>query len=240
MPVRGYRLASRALAWEGGERRASLAGPGGEFLDYRPYHPGDEPRHVDWNVYARSGRLYTRQYRAERSTRVYLALDESASMRPKEEGARSVARMLRDFARSDTWHERRLPDLATGLPTLARDKPGLVLLVSDGLEPLPGIRTALLSLASRGFDLSFLQVLSRDDVEPPPGPWRLRDAEGAGEREVDDGARRTYLQRLQRHLEGLAATTKAIGLRHAQVMVPATNAEVWHKLRRAGILERGS
>jgi uncharacterized protein (DUF58 family) len=240
VPVRGYRLASRALAWEGGERRASLAGPGGEFLDYRPYNPGDEPRHVDWNVYARSGRLYTRQYRAERSTRVYLALDESASMSSKREGAAAVARMLRDFARSDTWHERPLANLFEGLPRLARDKPGLVLLVSDGLEPLPGIRSALLTLATRGFDLSFVQVLSRDDLEPPPGPWRLRDAEGAGEREVDDGARRTYLRRLEHHLEGLAATTKAIGLRHARLTVGASRAEVWQKLRRAGILEKGA
>lgn len=241
MVPRGFRLASRAVSHEGGERRASLAGSGGEFMDYRSYEPGDEPRHVDWNVYARSGRLFTRQYRAERAARVYLALDSSGSMSgTKLEGARGVARFLRSFARSDAWRERSFPGLAAGLPPLALEKPGLVLLVSDGLEPLAPVRDGLLGLARRGFDLSFVQVLSADDLDPPPGPWRVRDAEGAGEREVGDRARRAYLERLERHLEALAATLRGLGFRHARLRDDAARAEAWARLRRAGILERGA
>ena len=115
-----------------------------------------------------------------------------------------------------------------------------MLLVSDGLEPLGPVRDGLLALVRRGFDLSFVQVLSGDDLDPPPGPWRVRDAEGAGEREVGDAARRAYLLRLERHLESLAATLRGLGYRHARLRDDATRAEAWASLRRAGILERGA
>lgn len=75
-----YGLASRALAREGGERSSTEAGQSVEFHDYRAYQPGDELRYVDWRVYARTGRLYTRLYQAERSVRLHLVLDNSASM----------------------------------------------------------------------------------------------------------------------------------------------------------------
>jgi hypothetical protein len=128
--------------------------------------------------------------------------------------------------------------LKDGLPRLALEKPGLVLLVSDGLEPLPGIRSALAALSARGFDLSFVQLLSKDDLEPPSGAWRIADAESAGQREVDDAARRLYLDRLARHLEGLAGLLRASGLRHAQLR-GADLGEAFARLRRARILERG-
>ncbi len=75
-----YGLASRALAREGGERSSTEAGQSVEFHDYRAYQPGDELRYVDWRVYARTGRLYTRLYQAERSVRLHLVLDNSPSM----------------------------------------------------------------------------------------------------------------------------------------------------------------
>lgn len=75
-----YALASRAVAHVGGDRRATEAGQSVEFHDFREYQPGDELRYVDWRVYARTGRLYTRLYEAERSVRLHLLLDESASM----------------------------------------------------------------------------------------------------------------------------------------------------------------
>ena len=240
MTLRGYRLASRANALEGGDRRAGRPGAGGEFMDYRPYEPGDEPRHVDWNVYARTGRLFTRQYHAERSSRVYGVLDRSKSMQDKLESSLNILRFLRGFARTDTWLERDLDGLAGGLSRLALERPGLVLLITDGLEPVQGVRTGLVDLTSRDFDVSVIQVLSEDDLNPPEGPWRVRDAEDALEREVDDAARRVYLNRLARHLESFAALTRALGLRHTQVRSDATIPEVWSRLRRAGILERGS
>lgn len=51
-----------------------------EFAEYRMYTPGDDLRHVDWNVYARTDRCYLKRYRGETNTLVTVMLDASASM----------------------------------------------------------------------------------------------------------------------------------------------------------------
>ena len=91
-----YTLASRALSRTSGERLASEAGQSVEFHDFRPYGPGDELRYVDWKVYGRTGRLYTRLYQAERNIAVHILLDSSPSMTlgNKLPYARIVAQLL--------------------------------------------------------------------------------------------------------------------------------------------------
>src|ERR1700733_15306197 len=51
-----------------------------EFAEYRAYTPGDDLRHVDWNVFARSERVYLKRYRGETNTQLLILLDTSASM----------------------------------------------------------------------------------------------------------------------------------------------------------------
>ncbi|HUU82479.1 MAG TPA: DUF58 domain-containing protein [Phycisphaerae bacterium] len=51
-----------------------------EFADHRPYSPGDEPRHIDWRVYAKSNRFYVKEYEVETNVRTHLLLDCSGSM----------------------------------------------------------------------------------------------------------------------------------------------------------------
>ncbi len=51
-----------------------------EFAEYRAYTPGDDLRHVDWNVFARTDRCYLKRYRGETNTQVLILLDTSASM----------------------------------------------------------------------------------------------------------------------------------------------------------------
>jgi uncharacterized protein (DUF58 family) len=51
-----------------------------EFAEYRAYTPGDDLRHVDWNVFARTDRAYLKRYRGETNTMVTVLLDASASM----------------------------------------------------------------------------------------------------------------------------------------------------------------
>jgi len=82
-----YTLASRRQSHLSGDRLARETGQSVEFQDFRPYGPGDELRYVDWKVYGRTGRLYTRLYRAERSTPVHILLDTSASMALGQKGA---------------------------------------------------------------------------------------------------------------------------------------------------------
>ena len=51
-----------------------------EFAEYRAYSPGDDLRHVDWNVFARTERAYLKRYRGETNTQLTMLLDTSASM----------------------------------------------------------------------------------------------------------------------------------------------------------------
>ena len=51
-----------------------------EFNDYRHYQRGDDMRHVDWRLYARSGKMYIKQYEDETNVRCVILLDTSASM----------------------------------------------------------------------------------------------------------------------------------------------------------------
>jgi uncharacterized protein (DUF58 family) len=51
-----------------------------EFAEYRAYSPGDDLRHVDWNVYARTERAYLKRYRGETNSLLTVLLDASNSM----------------------------------------------------------------------------------------------------------------------------------------------------------------
>ena len=62
------------------ERRSKKTGAGIEFADHRQYTPGDDFRHLDWNLYARTGRLLLRLYEEEEDLSVYVLLDVSRSM----------------------------------------------------------------------------------------------------------------------------------------------------------------
>jgi len=63
------------------ERRSKKTGAGIEFADHRQYSPGDDFRHLDWNLYARTGRLLLRLYEEEEDLSVYILVDVSRSMR---------------------------------------------------------------------------------------------------------------------------------------------------------------
>ena len=65
-----------------------------EFAEYRAYTPGDDLRRIDWNVYARTERLYLRRYRGETNTLLTILLDASNSM---QFGSHAVNKM--DYAR---------------------------------------------------------------------------------------------------------------------------------------------
>ena len=51
-----------------------------EFAEYRAYAPGDDLRHVDWNLYARTERCYLKRYRGETNSQLTVLLDASNSM----------------------------------------------------------------------------------------------------------------------------------------------------------------
>jgi uncharacterized protein (DUF58 family) len=65
-----------------------------EFAEYRAYTPGDDLRHVDWNVFARTERAYLKRYRGETNSLLTVLLDASQSM---EYTSHTVSKM--DYAR---------------------------------------------------------------------------------------------------------------------------------------------
>ena len=90
-----------------------------EFAEYRAYTPGDDLRHVDWNVFARTERAFLKRYRGETNTMLTVLLDASSSMGYKSNGVSKI-----DYARY----------LAASLVYLAhqqRDAAGLIVFDDD-------------------------------------------------------------------------------------------------------------
>lgn len=65
-----------------------------EFAEYRAYTPGDDLRHVDWNLFARTEKTYLKRYRGETNSQLTILLDASNSMKY---GSGAVTKM--DYAR---------------------------------------------------------------------------------------------------------------------------------------------
>lgn len=72
------RLVSGALTGQHASRRPGLAR---EFSQYRAYQPGDEPRQIDWKLFARSDRYFLRESEVDARVAISLVLDATESMR---------------------------------------------------------------------------------------------------------------------------------------------------------------
>jgi uncharacterized protein (DUF58 family) len=80
--VRNLRLnvPRRRIGTLTGERRSIKRGRSVEFADYRNYTPGDDPRRVDWNIFARLERPYIKLFEDEEDLTTHILLDDSPSM----------------------------------------------------------------------------------------------------------------------------------------------------------------
>ncbi len=63
-----------------GSHEAAVFGQGLVFQDYKAYVPGDDFRHIDWNVYARTDKFFVRRFEEERNLQVHILVDVSGSM----------------------------------------------------------------------------------------------------------------------------------------------------------------
>jgi uncharacterized protein (DUF58 family) len=63
-----------------GSRRSLHVGKGLDTIGYREYNPGDELKSIDWKAYARSEKLYVRQFEEDKSLTTHILLDASKSM----------------------------------------------------------------------------------------------------------------------------------------------------------------
>jgi uncharacterized protein (DUF58 family) len=95
--IRTTHLAENILR---GSYHSAFKGKGLEFEEVREYQPGDDVRTIDWNVTARFGHPYIKNYREERELTVMLAVDLSASCRcgstihPKQRLVTEIAALL--------------------------------------------------------------------------------------------------------------------------------------------------
>ncbi len=89
------RLHVRARSGAGGERMARRRGSSAEFLEHRPYAPGDDLRRIDWLAFARTGEPVFKLFRAEEDVVIRLVVDASLSLEagdpPKIEAAKKLA-----------------------------------------------------------------------------------------------------------------------------------------------------
>jgi uncharacterized protein (DUF58 family) len=159
-----------------GQHRSVHHGLSVEFADHREYQPGDDLRHLDWLVLARSDRYQIRRYEEETRLRATIALDSSGSMGygpaggTKMEFARSLAAalgylMVRQndsvgLATFDTEVREFLPPGSTMahylnlLDAMSRTKPGAETRLSPVLDALAGRlkRRGLVLLITDAFD----------------------------------------------------------------------------------------
>jgi uncharacterized protein (DUF58 family) len=152
-----------------------------EFSEYRDYQPGDDLRHLDWRLYARSDRLCVKKYTQETNVRFYLLCDTSASMSYRGDAAwGSKLDVARTLAAAITWMMLRQND-AAGLLTLCgmddapefirpSQKPsqlGTMLRRLELLKPASDARLAvLLEHAARLFHRRSIVLLFSDLLEP--------------------------------------------------------------------------
>ncbi len=108
--VNGLELVARILVegFMSGSNRSQSVGAGIEFSQYRGYEPGDDPRQLDWKMFARSERYFIKQADIETNITVKFIVDASRSMAYSEEGisklqyARLLAAALAYLARKQS------------------------------------------------------------------------------------------------------------------------------------------
>lgn len=88
--IKGYDLKSKRLV-EGmteGMHKSRLRGMSTSFAQHRAYVPGDDTRHLDWKVFAKTDRFFIKQYEAETNLTCHFLIDASKSMffKSREEG----------------------------------------------------------------------------------------------------------------------------------------------------------
>ena len=93
-----FRVRPGAVSSLSGAYLGARPGVGLTFSELRAYEPGDDVRHLDWNVTARQGKPYVRRYVEERSLTLWLIVDVSASLRFGPEGRSKADRAAQSAA----------------------------------------------------------------------------------------------------------------------------------------------
>ena len=158
-----FRVRRGSMADLIGAYQGSRAGSGLAFAELRPYEPGDEVRHLDWNASARQGRPFVRRFAEERALTVWLVVDVSASLRFGPDGASKADRAVQAAALLATAASR------------SGDQAGLIL-VSDRVEAEipPGLGPRHLARVIRTLVVTPSRSRKTDLAKGLAGPSRSR------------------------------------------------------------------
>jgi uncharacterized protein (DUF58 family) len=195
-----------------------------EFSEHRRYAPGDDPKDIDWLVYAKTDKHYIKKFEAETNITGYLAIDTSASMAYTYRQRLSKLDYSISLAAALCWlmvhaslpARSKRSQIAQVLSVLAKVKPSgktdiarslvqiaamlrhrsLVMVFSDLLADPDPIRDALLRLRHRGHDVILFHVLDEAEVKFPfQGMVEFTEPEALDQLVVDaDAARGEYVE----------------------------------------------
>jgi uncharacterized protein (DUF58 family) len=251
--IDNFMLLSR-VAVEGfitGQHRSMYPGSGQEFFQYRPYTPGDDLKFVDWRIYARQDRYYTKIFQQETNMNCSIVLDASASMAYKGHNAachklhyasmlcaclaylairqgdnvglfvyddqlreavqpsnrnnqlqRICASLQRTTPQGRSNHAEHLSYISGALP-----RRGMVVILSDFLEPPSSLADRFKHFTVSGNDLLVVQVLDADEIEFPfSGSVRFVDSENGDDViTAPDDVAQDYKASMQAFMTQLAA-----------------------------------
>lgn len=160
--LRGLRLHARNGAGDGlGQHQSRSRGAGLEFAQYRAYEPGDEPRRIDWKLFARSDRYFVREAERDSPLTVWLLLDATASMRQADRARAHWSKL--DAAKS-------LCACVMELALQQGDRFGVMALGGSAALALPA------AAGARQRDRALLELARLDAAGPWPSMSALRVA----------------------------------------------------------------
>lgn len=135
-----------------GLHRSPYHGFSVEFAEHRVYNTGESTKHVDWKLYARSEKLFVKQYEEETNLRSYIVMDTSSSMLFPYHPAKTSKLTFSVYCAAALIHMFRKQRDASGL-----------CLFSDKIETLTDAR---LNITHIQLMYSYLQELLKDNAVP--------------------------------------------------------------------------
>ncbi len=194
-----------------GRHRSLMRGLSSEFQEHRPYRAGDDLKHLDWKLLARTDRLHTRQFRDTTSLAMLLVLDTSASMAfPAAVGPPGVGGVTR------FRYAQLLGAALAWLACTGGDGAGLLAGSGDRAQLLP----------VRGGRRHLRTLVARLDTLAPAGGW---DGPGSVERAASLLRRRGLLVVIsdlyEAESETLAALRRAALRGHDTAVLQLTSPE---------------
>ncbi|MCS6892966.1 MAG: DUF58 domain-containing protein [Deltaproteobacteria bacterium] len=192
----------RSAGFHMGARHSRVKGRGFEFEEYKEYSRGDPLRYVDWRLFARTEKLYSRVFAEERRIVVAVVLDVTKSMFFSFDKIQSAWNILSAIAYLGLKsRDKVLISLGDSLITLdsldqlllfvkefelsSSDEylslskivnilkfPASLFIISDFFEPIQRISKIFSTLGSRQFETTAIQCLDALELNPPFHKWR--------------------------------------------------------------------